>query len=179
MNPGVNPLLLPRQEELLDNEVWQRNWSEFFLWFFTITFTSGGEGEVEVRLEETNYSSRMNIDQEERTNLSGTTDATSNQRAATNIHQRQRSSQSTSNNAVRPPPSAPEYENIISDQAVAESGQAAFQPSSSAATSSRPTANNAPIQNYALSWIPAFKSIPAPCFPPETAPLTILLLNTQ
>ena len=101
-------------------------------------------------LEETSYGSSINIDQEERTNLSGTTDATNNQRAATNVHQRQTTNQSTSNNAVRPPPSAPEYENIIStaDQAVAESSQVAFQPSSSVA---RTPANNAPIQNYALS----------------------------
>ena len=162
MNPGFNPLLLSHQENFLDNEVWRQNWCEFVvvdIFSFQKKIPSGGDEEVEIRLEETSYGSRPNTDEEERTNLSGTTAATNNQRAATNLHhQPQTTNQSRSNNAVRPPPSAPHYENIIptTDQAVGESSQAssavAFQPSSSGTTSSRPTANNAGIQNYALSW---------------------------
>ena len=131
----------------------------WIFWSFHNFFPSGGDEEVEIRLEETSYGSRPNTDEEERTNLSGTTAATNNQRAATNLHhQRQTTNQSRSNNAVRPPPSAPRYENIIptTERAVGESIQVALQPSSrlesSGATSSRPTANNAGIQNYALSW---------------------------
>jgi len=128
------------------------------LWTMKCDDGIGGDEEVEIRLEETSYGSRPNTDEEERTNLSGTTAATNNQRAATNVHhQRQTTNQSRSNNAVRPPPSAPRYENIIptTERAVGESIQVALQPSSrlesSGATSSRPTANNAGIQNYALS----------------------------
>ena len=162
MNPGFNPLLLSHQENFLDNEVWRQNWCEFVLvdiFSFHNFFPSGGDEEVEIRLEETSYGSRPNTDEEERTNLSGTTAATNNQRAATNLHhQRQTTGQSRSNNAVRPPPSAPQYGNSIptTERAVGESIQVALQPSSrlesSGTTSSRPTANNAGIQNYALSW---------------------------
>lgn len=113
-----------------------------------------GDEEVELELEETSYGT-SNVDQQQLTNFSGRTDATNNRRQpATNVHQEQKTNLRTTNNAVSPPPSAPEYENISSTSLSAPRASAlgtATTSQASSSTISGALAINVSKQNYALS----------------------------
>ena len=143
-----------------DNGIGADLFKKWLFWVFKIIPTSGDE-EVELELEETSYGT-SNVDQQQLTNFNGRTDATNNRQPANNVHQEQKTNLRTTNNAVSPPPSAPEYENISSTSLSAPRASAlgtATTSQASSSTISGALAINVSKQNYALSWTATLSQI--------------------